>query len=438
MAKKHSRGYPVLIIGAGRGGTALLEMFMEDKLVEVLAVVDSNPAAHGIKLAQSHGIPTYADAGEALQACKEYPDCIVYNLSHDERITTEAMKVFGPHKRVASGPEVNLFWQMVTNLKRVKGDLEKSQNQLQAIIHNAMDGIITIDESAKILGFNPAAEEIFGYTQQEVLGKNLNILMPEPFRSEHDSYISRYKETGKAKIIGIRGREVNAVRKNGDIFPMELSASEMILGGMRYFVGIVRDITERKLTEEKIAHLAHYDYLTDLPNRALLLDNLEHAVAMAKRKNYTVAVMFLDLDGFKKVNDTLGHDAGDLLLQEVAKRLKVSVRDSDSVARVGGDEFIFVLNEIGSDENAALFANKIIAALSKPFELKGQQCHVGGSIGIAIYPDASQDTKTLVKQADDAMYLAKQSGKNTYKFYRDVTPKMQSPLKPRDASAGTK
>jgi diguanylate cyclase (GGDEF)-like protein/PAS domain S-box-containing protein len=416
------QGYPVLIIGAGRGGSALLEMFMEDKLAEVIAMADPNPAAPGIKLAKSHGIPTYTDAGEALRACKDYPDCIIYNLTHDDTVTAEVSKVFGDQKRVASGLEVNLFWQMVTNLKQTKLDLEKSQDQLQAIIHNAMDGIITINEAGEILGFNPAAEQIFGYKQQEILGKNLNMLMPEPFQSEHDSYLNRYMQTGQAKIIGVCGREMIAVRKNGEQFPMELSASEMILGGQRYFIGIVRDITERKQAEEKIAHLAHYDYLTDLPNRALFLDNLEHAISLARRNHYKVAVLFLDLDGFKKVNDTLGHDAGDLLLRGVSKRLRETIRASDTVARVGGDEFIFVLNEIGSDENAALMANKIIMALSEAFELKGQQCHVGGSIGISLYPDGAQDPETLIKQADDAMYLAKQSGKNTYKFYRDVSP----------------
>ena len=422
METRKIQGYPVVIIGAGRGGSALLEMFLEDKLAEVVAIADPNSDAHGIKLAKSHGIPTYTDAGEALRACKGYPDCIVYNLSHDEAVTAEVGKVFGDQKRVASGLEVNLFWQMVTNLKQTKLDLEKSQDQLQAIIHNAMDGIITINEAGEILGFNPAAEQIFGYTQQEILGKKLNLLMPEPYRSEHDGYINRYIQTGHGNIIGLSGREVVSVRKNGEQFPMELSASDMILGGQRYFIGIVRDITERKQAEEKIAHLAHYDYLTDLPNRALFLDNLEHAISLARRNHYKVAVLFLDLDGFKKVNDTLGHDAGDLLLRGVSKRLRETIRASDTVARVGGDEFIFVLNEIGSDENAALMANKIIMALSEAFELKGQQCHVGGSIGISLYPDGAQDPETLIKQADDAMYLAKQSGKNTYKFYRDVSP----------------
>jgi len=420
MTAQGIQGYPVLIIGAGRGGSALLEMFLEDKLAEVIAMADPNPAAPGIKLAKNHGIPTYNDAGEALRACKDSPDCIIYNLSHDDSITAEVAKVFGSNKRVASGLEVNLFWQMVTSLKQIKLDLEKSQNQLQAIIHNAMDGIITINEAGEVLGFNPAAEQIFGYALPDISGKNLNILMPEPFRSEHDSYLNRYKQTGQAKIIGVCGREVIAVRRNGEQFPLELSISEMVLGGQRYFVGIVRDITERKQAEEKLAYLAHYDYLTDLPNRALFLDHLEHDVSLAKRNNYKVAVLFLDLDGFKKINDSLGHDAGDQLLRGVSKRLKDNIRASDTVARVGGDEFIFVLNVIGSDGDAALMANKVIRALSEPFELKGQKCHVGGSIGISLYPDGSQDPETLVKQADNAMYLAKQSGKNTYKFFRDV------------------
>ena len=420
IAKRKIKGYPVLIIGAGRGGSALLEIFKEDPLVNVLAIADPNPDAPGLKLAKSHGIPIFTDTFKALQACKDYPDCIVYNLSHDETVTAQAIQIFGPDKRVAGGSEVNLFWQMVTNLKQVKVELEKSQSQLQAIIQNAMDGIITTDENGNILGLNPAAEQIFGYTMQEVSGQNLKILMPEPYKSEHDSYLKRYRETGQAKIIGVRSREVVAVRKNGEKFPMELSASEMLLGGQRYFIGIIRDISDRKRAEDKIAHLAHYDYLTNLPNRAFFLDSLDHCVLLAKRNTYKMAVLFLDLDGFKKINDTLGHDAGDQCLREVSKRIKDTIRASDTVARVGGDEFILLLNEIGSIENAGVMAEKIIAALSEPFELRGKKCNVGGSIGIAVYPDDATAPETLIKRADNAMYLAKQSGKNTYKFSRDL------------------
>jgi len=419
MTSQRIQGYPVMIIGAGRGGHALLEMFLEDSLVQVLAIADTNPEAPGIQLAKRCGIPTYVDAVEALRACQKHPDCIVYNLSHDDTIAAEADRIFGD-KRVASGPEVKLFWQMVTNLKQVKGELEKSQNQLQSIIRNVMDGIISINEAGEIHGFNPAAEQIFGYPQQEVLGKNVNMLMPEPMRSEHDAHINRYLHTGQSRVLGIRGREVVAMRKNGERFPMELSISEMVLGGERYFIGIVRDITQRKMTEEKIAHLAHYDFLTDLPNRTQFLNSLEHSLLLANRNHQKAAVLFLDLDGFKQVNDTLGHDAGDRLLQGVAGRLKATTRASDTVARLGGDEFTFVLNDIGSEVSASMVARKIIDVLSQPFDLQGQPCQVGASIGIALFPDDSKDTEQLIKQADEAMYLAKQSGKNTYRFYPDV------------------
>ncbi|HXU94610.1 MAG TPA: diguanylate cyclase [Gallionella sp.] len=422
MATQRSPGYPVLIIGAGRGGSALLEMFLADSLVRVIAIADTNPDAPGLQMAKKIGIPTYTDAVEALQACKNHPDCIVYNLSHDDTIADKASRTF-EGKRVASGPEVMLFWQMVTNLKQIKSELEKSQNQLQAIIHNAMDGIITINEAGEIQGFNPAAEQIFGYSQTEILGRSVNVLMPDPTRSAHDNHMKRYLETGETKIMGVSGREVAAVRKNGTQFPMEVSISEMVLGGQKYFVGIVRDITERKQAEQKIAHLAHYDYLTDLPNRALFLKCLEHSMLLAKRNHYKAAVLFLDLDGFKQVNDTLGHEAGDLLLQAVSKRLKSTIRESDTVARVGGDEFTFVLNDVESTEGAALVARKIIAALAEPLDLNGRYCHVGGSIGIAMFPDDAGDLDKLIRQADEAMYLAKQSGKNTHKFYLDVQQK---------------
>lgn len=412
--KKH--GHPVLILGGGRGGLALLEMFLEDRLISVVAVVDPNQDALAIRLAQAHAIPTYADSLTAMRACLDYPDCIIYNLTHDESIAAQAVEVFG-NKHVTSGAEAKLFWQIVTNLKQVKGELEKSQNQLQAVIQNVMDGIVTIDESGKIQGFNPAAEKIFGYTQQEVLGVNITIFMPPAKQTEYAAHLKRFLQE---KMGEVRSHEILSLRKNGDLFPMELSASEMMLAGQRYFVGIVRDITERKLAEHKITHLAHYDSLTDLPNRALFVDRLSTSITLALRGRYKVATLFLDLDGFKKVNDTLGHDVGDLLLQGVAQRLTSVVRSSDTVARIGGDEFTFILNNIGSAEHAIEVADKIIAALSTPFDFDGRICKIGGSIGIALYPDDASDSQTLVKQADEAMYLSKQSGKNTRHLYRDV------------------
>ncbi len=419
MTAQRTLGSPVLIIGAGRGGHALLEMFLEDNLVHVIAIADTNPDAAGLRLAKKNGIPTYTDAAQAILACRDYPDCIVYNLSHDDSIAGQVGQVFGD-KRVASGPEVKLFWQMVMNLKQTKGELEKSQGQLHAVIQNVMDGIITINESGEIQGFNPAAEQIFGYSQHDILGKSIKSLLSEPDQAEHDAYIHQHLHTEQGATPGVRGREMLAVRKNGELFPMELSLSKMLLGGQNYFVGIARDITERRLAEQKIAHLAHYDFLTDLPNRALFLNSLELSLSLAQRNNYKVAVFFLDLDGFKKINDTLGHDAGDLLLQQVSRRLKKTIRASDIVARVGGDEFTFVLSNPEPADGISLVAGKIIATLSEPFDLNGQLCHVGGSIGISLFPDDAQSLEQLITQADEAMYLAKHSGKNTYKFHRDV------------------
>jgi diguanylate cyclase (GGDEF)-like protein len=198
---------------------------------------------------------------------------------------------------------------------------------------------------------------------------------------------------------------------------MEISASEMALKDQRFFVGIVRDVTDRKLIEQQIRHMAHHDYLTGLPNRALFLDQLERAIHLARRNDYRLGVLFLDLDGFKQINDVLGHEAGDMLLKEVSRRLKEIIRSSDTVARMGGDEFTFVLNDIGMDENAANVAQKVIDALSVPVQLADRQCKIGGSIGISFFPDHAEDADTLLRLADEAMYIAKQSGKNTFRLH---------------------
>lgn len=412
-------GQPVVIVGAGRGGFALLEMFIEDELVEVIAVIDPNRTAAGMQFAQFHEIPTYTNLVEGLQACKEYPECIIYNLTHDDTIAKDVIKVFGD-KQVTNGLEAKLFWQIVMKLKRVKEELESSQVQLNAIIYHAMDGIITFNDMGQIQGFNPAAEHIFGYLQADVLGESVQKLMPDLVENGDTEFINRFLQTREEALIGVRGYEVSARRFDGERFPLELSTSEMMLNGHRYFICIARDITERKIVEENTKHAAHHDYLTGLPNRALFIDRLEYAISLAKRNKYKMALLFLDLDGFKQVNDTLGHGYGDLLLKEVARRLQLLVRNSDVLARMGGDEFTFVLNNIESEGNAALVANKVIRALAKPFDLDGQICHIGGSIGISLFPNDSVDSATLLGQADEAMYLAKKHGKNTCKFYTDV------------------
>ena len=417
MRKLH--GQPVIIVGGGRGGFALLEMFLDDKLVEVIAVVDRDSTAPGIQFAQFCEIPTYTDAIQAFRACKDYPDSIIYNLTHDDQVAKDVTEVFGD-KKVTDGLEAKLFWQIVMNLKRIKEELESSQVQLNAIIYNALDGIITFNDKGEIQGINPAAEQIFGYSPDAVLGQNIQVLMPDLVEKGDGEFINRFLRSRESGLIGVAGYEISALRANGQRFPLELSTSEMILKGHRYFVCIARDITDRKLVEENTRYAAHHDYLTGLPNRALFTDRLKYAIALSKRNAHKLALLFLDLDGFKHVNDTLGHSSGDLLLKEVSARLQALIRSSDVLARIGGDEFIFILNNIGTQENAALVANKIINALSKPFNLDGQNCHISGSVGISICPDDAVDSEALLRQADEAMYLAKKHGKNICEFYTNV------------------
>ena len=187
--------------------------------------------------------------------------------------------------------------------------------------------------------------------------------------------------------------------------------------------GITEDITERKEAEERLMHLAHYDVLTSLPNRVLFYDRLKQALAQAKRKQWITGVMFIDVDRFKNVNDTLGHAVGDRLLQQVSERLIRSVRAGDTVGRLGGDEFAIVLSNLSSAQDANLIAQKIMVSFKEPLKLAGVELYVTASIGITLYPDDSTDQETLIKNADAAMYRAKDVGRNSYRFY---TPEMNA------------
>lgn len=309
---------------------------------------------------------------------------------------------------------VPFFWYFF--LKPLERALQLESVKSHKIVEMAAEGIVSIDTKGSIQSFNRAAQRIFGYGEEEIIGRNVSLLMPPPHRDRHDEYISRYLQTGQAYAIG-RTRELQGLRKNGTTFPMELAVSEVKLGDTHLFTGMLRDISEQKLAQQRIVQLAHYDMLTHLPNRSLFYDRLGQAILMAKRHQRGIALLYMDLDGFKKVNDTLGHHVGDLLLVKAAERLRLCVRESDTLARLGGDEFTLILNDINERKDVAMVSKKIIESIAVPFDLEGHAVRIGVSIGIAIYPDdAGVVEGELLIVADKAMYAAKAAGKNTYRF----------------------
>jgi diguanylate cyclase (GGDEF)-like protein/PAS domain S-box-containing protein len=214
--------------------------------------------------------------------------------------------------------------------------------------------------------------------------------------------------------------EGKLVRLDGKGVDVEIAGIPFIYREKPAAQFIIRDITERKIAEQRLEYMALYDTLTGLPNRTLFFDRLEQLLSLARRNTYILAVLFMDLDRFKFINDTMGHDAGDLLLKEVAKRLTTNTRKSDTVARMGGDEFISICAKIVAPEDAGVIARKIIAALSAPFDLQGRECTISASIGISVYPRDGDDGEVLLKKADTAMYRVKERGKGGFEFYSDM------------------
>jgi diguanylate cyclase (GGDEF)-like protein/PAS domain S-box-containing protein len=304
------------------------------------------------------------------------------------------------------------------DLARKTKELAESEEKFRLISSSANEGIIIIGPNGRVGYWNPAASKVFGYEESEVLDRDLHELLA-PARNREDARhgFTQFCASGQGPLIG-KMVEVMALRKSGEEFPVELSLSRLLLNGQWHALGVVRDISERRQAEVQIRQLAYYDTLTELPNRRLLLDRLGHALTQAKRHQYSLALMFLDLDHFKQINDDLGHDVGDELLKAVAKRLSVCVRRGDTVSRQGGDEFVVVLERIEQAEDASQVADKIIAAIKEPLEVDGHVLHVTVSLGIAIFqPDGEVGIQDLMKQADMAMYAAKQAGRNCWRYF---------------------
>jgi diguanylate cyclase (GGDEF)-like protein/PAS domain S-box-containing protein len=288
--------------------------------------------------------------------------------------------------------------------------------KLSSALEQTADSVMVTDRDGFIEFVNPAFEAVTGFAPEEVLGKTPAILRS----GRHDEDF--YEHLWETILAGDVFQEVFVNRrKDGTLFYEEKTITPLKDGQGRvsHFVSTGKDISERMQTQERLQFLAHHDVLTELPNRALFTDRLEHALARSRGREYVVAVLFLDLDRFKIINDTLGHDFGDQALRALSGRLRTCVREGDTVARLGGDEFAVIIEDVQSADNVAPVAYKILEALSKPLDLEGRELFVTTSIGISLFPSDGDDARTLLRHADIAMYKAKELGRNTYRFYAE-------------------
>lgn len=349
----------------------------------------------------------------------------------------------------------------IVDRKKYESELLKSETFEKIVRDNVPDSIITINDKGIIISCNISTSDMFGYEKEELIGKNVGLLMPASDIEIHNSYLDNYFETKTPKLIG-SGREIVGQRKDHSLISLEIGISEINLDGEHLFVGILHDITEQKRVkvelikarvdlekrvgdrtrelkllnnalndeimereriQDELQHKATHDSLTGLANRALFYEQLNLVIEQAKRRSYKVAIFYLDLDGFKSVNDELGHNVGDCLLIEVGNRLKKVVRSEDIVARMGGDEFVLLLSHIDDEKHIKTIADKVINSISVPFNVENSPITigtVGASIGISIYPFDGSSEDDLVINADQAMYQAKQGGKGKYVFFQEL------------------
>lgn len=303
----------------------------------------------------------------------------------------------------------------ITERKQAEEALRASEEKYKSIIENIQEGYLEIDSDWKTLFSNQAWLDMIGYSRIEFERINLRHLMDEETAVQISRMFEDVYETGKpSKGVELRVRRKDDVIINVEITISLVRDSKGKRAGLR---NLIRDVTEQRKAEETIRRLAYHDPLTGLPNRLLISDRLNMAIARAKRQRQYLAVLMLDLDNFKGVNDTLGHHMGDCLLQEVGERLTGFLRKVDTIARVGGDEFLILLPEIKNIEDSTMIARKIVDAFQSPFIIANHEIHITTSVGIAIYPDSSEDVDALVKHADIAMYKAKDSGRNNFQLF---------------------
>lgn len=403
------RGCIVDIAGNGEEGVAMAARGDYD----IVLVDYEMPLAGGV------------DVLRHLTGCPNAPPVIMLTGKGNERVAVEALKL-GATDYIVKDPDMEylellpivlrqVLWKqlLLKEKEHILSVIQESEERYRKLVDLSPDGIAIVVKQQFVF-INPAGRALFGAESgEEVVGTALLDRLHELSREKAAGRLAAIEEHGQAMPWG----EERMLKLNGSPLDVELAAVPFLYQGEGALQLIFRDITERKLANERLEQLAHFDHLTMLPNRALFFDRLGYLLDQARRYDFTFALLFLDLDRFKAINDTFGHATGDLLLKQVSERLAGCLRRSDTVARMGGDEFTVILSRITEPADAAVVANKLLKAFESPFPLKGEERTVGASIGISLYPDDGDNPDSLLKKADTAMYRAKEGGRNNYCYY---------------------
>jgi len=306
---------------------------------------------------------------------------------------------------------IYIIYRQITS-GRAERALRETNQFAAEIIENAGEGIVVYDRKLQYLLWNRFMEDLTGVPAEDVIGKHAMDVFPHIREQQVDELLQRAMEGQTVSSPDIHYYIPGSNRRGwvSAVYRPHYDAGGNIVGA----IGLIRDITQRKMAEQQIEYQAYHDALTGLANRRLFQEHLTLALALAQRRRKVVAVLFLDVDHFKVVNDSLGHTVGDELLKQIAARLKAAVRDGDTVARVGGDEFTIVLQDLQRKDDAAIVAEKVLRTIAQPLEITGHRLYVTTSIGITTFPEDGKDAETLIKNADNAMYRAKADGRNTY------------------------
>ncbi len=401
-------GYTVDVAENGELGLEMMESFRFD-----LVITDYEmPLCGGLEVIRR------------LSEKEGVPPVIMVTGNGNEKVAVEALKL-GATDYLVKDVEMNylellpLIIEQVLEKQRLIRErqqmfetIRENEERYRKLVELSPEGI-AISYGQGIEFINPAGIALLGADNADSLYAREFTEFVHP---EHRDFVAEHLASIGQSGPHVPWVEASLVRPDGTQTVVEISGLPFLHNGNRATQILFRDITDRKLAQERLERLAHYDPLTGLPNRTLFFDRLNHAYQFARRHGHVFALLFVDLDRFKQVNDTLGHDVGDLVLKVTAERLKGSIRASDTVARMGGDEFTIILTHISEEPNAAQVAEKIIALVEEPISIKGRFCDVGASIGIALYPRDGGDPEALLKQADSAMYQVKKQGRGSFLF----------------------